>query len=75
MGKIALCEDVSITPLDNNFIVFSSLSEKYCLVDKDAYILISFLRDASDENTIALYKKYEQFWEQLRSYMIVKISE
>lgn len=75
MKNIMLSEDVGITKLEDNYIVQSVKSSKYCLINYDAYCVLKALPQMSIKKIDEIYNLNMNFWDDLSSNGIVLISE
>lgn len=56
MKTIVLSDDIYIEKLDGNYILQSKRSARYCLVNSDAYCMISMLPQMTDIEKDELYR-------------------
>lgn len=75
MKIIVLLDDICIEKLDNNYIFQSRHSDRYCLVNSDAYYMISMLPHMTAVEKDEIYRSNTTFWDTLIANGIVLVNE
>jgi len=75
MKTIILSDDTYFEKLGDNYILQSKHSERYCLVNSDAYCMISMLSQMTEIEKDELYRSNNAFWDTLAANGIVLVEE
>ena len=75
MKTIVLLDDVSVEKLGENYIFQSKHSDRYCLVNADAYYMISMLPKMTEIEKDEIYSSNITFWDTLIANGIVLVED
>lgn len=75
MKTIVLLDDTYFEKLGDNYILQSKHSERYCLVNSDAYCMISMLPQMTEIEKDERYRSNSAFWDALVANGIVSVEE
>lgn len=73
MKKLVLSGGILFSKCDDSYIVSSTFSDDYCLVDADGYFLLQSLLLPDDGYPKDLYEQYRNFWDSLISAHLVTV--